>query len=43
MVIPLYTRLVGPMENAEKEKDLNSFLTIIKMYFNKPRINHLGI
>ena len=33
---------VGPMEKA-KIKNLNSFLTMVKMYSNKPRINHFGI
>ena len=34
---------VGPMENAQKVKNLDSFLTMGKMYSNMPRINHLGI
>ena len=34
-------RLV-PME-MPKIKNLNSFLTMVKLYSNKPRINHIGI
>ena len=35
---------VGSMENATNQKsDFFFFLTMVKMYSNKPRTNHLGI
>ena len=34
---------VGPMENAKNQKSELFFLTTVKMYSNKPRINHPGI